>query len=235
MSLLIEESPPSKNWKPEDFEDTVARMFQALDEWTPKLKRGENFSMIISGSRGCGKSTIVKDMLKKLRKQYDNIIVFTLTKDEFYSDIEDIIIFNSFDEATLAAIIQTAEEDFQGEEPRYTLIIFDDCIPKKIRWSDSVQELFTRGRHFCSVIYSIQDIKLVTPCHRDNCTYMIIGKTNSSSRRKEIADEYFSACEQPLITPSQYPPLMWQTYIQHMCKDYRFLVIDKEKVYILKV
>ena len=134
----------------------------------------------IFGSRFSGKSTFLEHIYKRLAKKYDLIVWFCQSKaariyKTIFKDNEDgeDFLYETFSHDLIYDLFK-----YQNltENSLNILVIFDDMVSfKGIKWSDSLLQIFTRGRNSnISVIFSSQDDVLMNPTARRNLDYVFL-------------------------------------------------------------
>lgn len=187
------------------------------------LKKTENtlFPMplrsLIVGSSGCGKTTLLWNIITKNWLPYKKLYVFSKSIDQpiydklshYYDDIqEDEQIAYFYDKCEDIVSVDDCESN--------SLIIFDDCI---LESQSPIKEYFVRGRHkniscmYISQCFSLVDLKTI----RNNLNYLCIFKQNECYI-KSIYDN---------IVGSDMTLNVFRT-LCHRCwkRDYGFLTID---------
>lgn len=197
----------------------------------PKLKINskvdelEHGSILLIGSTMTGKTHLLKWLvLKKLRKQYDLIILFSgyLDPDDYdflprEHMFEDKIMFKNKIEQLMSENKRIKES---GENPPYILVILDDIVGSISRNKLDDMMLYemiaSRGRHLnIFAVFAIQNITLVTPTIRNNSHYII---TNSlpGTQIDILYNIVGHACDKKKLAK----------YIVYACQDYCFLVFN---------
>ena len=132
-----------------------------MEEWLrTKLKKGSaGITCLIYGARGRGKTVFLRYLIHSLKRNWDEVYLFSQTAD-FQKDVYDFVpeenMFKEFDVDALHKLLETQCDDvkhkLKNDQERYIkhkLIIFDDVISDpRIRASPEFNSLFTTGRHY---------------------------------------------------------------------------------------
>ena len=153
--------------------------FKTFDPYD--LPEDEALAIVSYGKRRTGKSFWTNWYLSCRKDYWDEIYVFTQTKNgvnnKYEQAIEDVFIFDKWDQDKLEAIFAGAEEYLkENGKPAKILIILEDLISdKKVKHSEFINALFTRGRHHgFTVIFHTQRPTAVLPVVRNNCDLAVI-------------------------------------------------------------
>jgi hypothetical protein len=166
----------------------------ALPKWKPDFKRGKNFSMLILASRGSGKSYLTQYLLTyHLRDKFDLFVVISESEDELEKYREILpgkLFFDDFNPDLIQNLIRINKDRQRKSQPIYeTLIVFDDKISNKLKYSDELLQLFTRGRHVgISIIFISQSHSYANAAWRNNSDTIIMLKQNSRQARVAITE-----------------------------------------------
>jgi len=157
----------------------------------PKELGLENtFSMILVGSSGSGKSTVIRNLirivnLKNIKKPNRFIISSTFQDDTtLHSRFHKENVFEEYDNSSLLALIdmilqENHERRQKKKREEQYLLVADDMlglIPKNA----SLWSLFVKNRHKkLNIMLSVQQYKALPPVVRYNATsYIIFGTIN---------------------------------------------------------
>lgn len=172
-----------------------------------EMKEWQNYTCVIYGRRGSGKSYILRDFLYKTRKWYDYVYSFSETshlqptlfdyipKDNQRRgfDVEFLQKVMSQQESEVEMLINNGHED----KIKRILFIFDDVISDdRIRNCNAYNAIHTMGRHLrCACITLTQEVggryglpKVV----RDNCDLIIAFYAQNKIDREMLIDRYLS-------------------------------------------
>lgn len=112
-------------------------------------------------------------------------------------------------------------KQFEKEKLR-SLMILDDVIGKdsNIKYDDTVQELFTNGRHMKITLFiTIQYINGLPPILRQNTDYVIVLKQTGKKYMRKLWEEFFDFLEFDLFV----------RMIQFYTQDNHVLIFDNKK------
>lgn len=145
-------------------------------------------AMIVSASRNQGKSYLVKDIITKIRaskKGWDIYIVFSNTLENgFYQEfIPGKTKYGAYDPMVIQKLLEIQKNKLsENKKPPSVMIIFDDCVSKKMIYDEEINFLFTRGRHMnLSVIFITQSPTMVNSVWRQNATHLFVLRSKGKS------------------------------------------------------
>lgn len=155
-------------------------------------------SMVMIGKSKSGKTTMLHRILYSLRKQINQIFIFSQTikinsKEFAYIPKENQI--NSLDISFIDELLNKQEKDILDSGKRQNImLIFDDIIGDKNVSSPTIKNLFTLGRHYnVSIIFLSQVSKgVLTTTVRNNTNYILSFFQHNQRRRKEFCEEFCS-------------------------------------------
>jgi archaellum biogenesis ATPase FlaH len=178
-----------------------------------------NATIIVSGKRGSGKSTLVKDLMYNFKYiNYGMIMTRTDEITSFYSEfIPDVCVYNFYDKDKLGEYIEhqknsviTAKENGQGDldsngvpngrtRANTGVIILDDMQDVSKAWKNDecIKTLFLNGRHYnILTILSLQYIKSgAIPEVRSQVDFLFVFHQTSNENKKKLYQEYGGLCE----------------------------------------
>ena len=147
------------------------------------VKIGKGLSITISGKRNSGKTVLLRDLCYQLKDKYSEVYLFSNTA-SYQPLVFDFIkkenIFIGLNVAKIQELWNaqgTMTEKLLKKNPNpdhekvdKILILFDDIVgDPKIRTSDELAQLFTRGRHvYISQIFLTQSVVGIPPIMRRN-------------------------------------------------------------------
>lgn len=142
------------------------------------------FAALVIASRASGKSYTVRDLFVRndFNKMYDHIIVMsnTLLNGWYQNFINaDKLISSSLYSSDLLVKLDSIQDEHRSEYGIYpsALVILDDCVSERVKYSDELMQLFTMGRHKAtSIIFISQSPTLVQSVWRQNATHCIMLK-----------------------------------------------------------
>jgi hypothetical protein len=155
------------------------------DEATMPLKHP--LRMAVIGSSGSGKTLTLINILHKMNNTFENIYLFTASKEEplydFLQENEQVQVFEG-----LNNLYEIPFDELEGQ----TLVIFDDLVLEKNQ--KGIEELFIRGRKMAqgagiSLIYLSQVYFKIPRTIRLNCTSFILKKIGSDRDIKALVQD----------------------------------------------
>jgi hypothetical protein len=178
--------------------------------------------ILISSLTGGGKTSIAKEIINNNRKQFNNILVITgSTTDDYNGIIDRNWIVNVNNLKKIQKIIEVQHHIKKKGGNMSMLIIFDDCIGSVNLYSgkfgEMITRLFSNGRHSnISLMIITQLITKVPPLVRENCSYIIVGK--SSKKSIETIFQY----------QTEYDTMdeLYSAYKAHTSKPFHFIMIQ---------
>lgn len=212
----------------------------SIEIWTPKasfaeyLKKG-GFTSIISGSRAAGKSEMLRYLIANpkcgIGKYFNTVVVFskTLVNGFYQSFINSQLMFSEYN-PEIIGMLKGYFQKFKDEGKKFRfLVIFDDIISGKIKYDDSIGDLFYTGRHFgCSVIFLTQKLSCLATGWVANTNIFICMFSGSRNEKeyvnnKLIMDNIYNKF--PNSTKKETEHIGYLT-ISQICKDYWALIIE---------
>lgn len=200
------------------------------------------FTMVITGSIGSGKSSVIWSMLNPkngfYKKYYDYILIFngSVDSNEIWmknsTDENEIEVVNKWDNEKFGDFVRKLERDQQrlredDKQLQRVCVVFDDSVTQGIsnRFSvNALDDLIQRCRHInCSVIIASQAYRQLNRSMRClNTLAFIITKVNLPDL-KAIAEEHSG-----LITTKQFEE-MYRQVIKSNKVEYPFLLINYQR------
>lgn len=171
--------------------------------WTPAEDEDmdPDETVFVVGQRRTGKTTLVVEVLLRLRRQYSSVFIFTNTKhNNFLQQIApDSRIIEGVDEEMLQEILsiqadrmskwkRTKRDSGKCEGNPYLLIMFEDCVNENmLRKSKVLETIMLNGRHFgiCCWVLS-QTFTGLTKTMRINMDRFIVFKPTDIQTREFI-------------------------------------------------
>lgn len=178
-----------------------------------ELQEVKNFSMGLFGKRRTGKTVLLKYILSKIYKFYDECHIFSGTsrvQQEIYGFTDPEYVYDGYDEAKLDDIIndsqtkikqllrdkpsKVSESDFKKNQVPYKLIILDDVISDKtLRYSKLLNDIFILGRHLnIAVIFLSQTVTGIPKSMRANLDLAGAFHLNNIKDSSFFIEQYFS-------------------------------------------
>lgn len=196
-----------------------------LEKWTPNFEKNQNFSMALVASRRSGKTTLLKYIVNNyLKDLFDEVILITSSlNNNIYIDFDAIKICE-FDNDIINSIISLQQED----SSKKILIILDDAVGNKIKFSSGILKLFCISRNLnISIIYSVQSATLLLPDHKENLDYLIIMKVKTLPKIKHIIDTFLMGnLESETIKTNKEEFNFWHNLIKNKCQNYKSIIVN---------
>lgn len=191
-------------------------------------QQGES-TILFVGSKRAGKTTMILDIMRYLRKIPQGIIVTgsLSSAEQFKKHFPDSFIFTEINDRlimTLENIVLTQEEKRENKQPLSGFfILFDDCgYDKTLSKQEVIRKMFMNGRHYrLQILYSIQDTKSVPPGIRKNSDFIFIHRENGVKERKKLLDEFVS------IVPDMK---VFNKIMDSCTSNYKCIVVDRTVV-----
>lgn len=163
-----------------------------------------NPAICMIAKRGCGKSWVVRDILKQYKNIPGGIIIApTDEMSTFYGDfIPSIYIYYKFESEIISRLLsrqtrmikkyKDKKEEGKKVDPR-VFIVMDDCLASKTSWmrDPQISTLFFNGRHYhIMYILTMQFPLGISPELRTNFDYIFLLADNFTNSRKKLYDHY---------------------------------------------
>lgn len=177
---------------------------------------------LIIGSSGCGKTTLVWNLITKDWIPFKNLYIFTKSLEQMvYQKLEDIYKSIELTENDkIAHFFNNCEEIISVDDcSPNSLIIFDDCI---LESQGPIKSYYTRGRHknisciYLSQCYAMVDLQVI----RNNLNFICVFSQNYHYTRKIYDD--FVGSDMSLTKFLEICKECWK-------EDFGFLTIDLTK------
>jgi len=183
-------------------------MNNTIPTYDPReLGKIDAFSMILVGMRRTGKTHAISCMLKQMNRNFDTVFLMSetaLAQDNCFEMIDDAYKYEYFDEGVVKKILNKQKElklynqtheEFQKKKIPDLLIILDDCVnDPKIRYSKTLNDLYTQGRHYnVSIISLVQALtNAMNPKARNNADIMMFWRSINFKEREKIIENYLT-------------------------------------------
>jgi len=171
---------------------------------------GSNFSMLIAGSSGSGKTQLLRLILKACEKNYDYFVVLCPSL-EFSGDYKDFeteemkkkfTMFAEYDADVLREVMETQADIIRRHGKNRcpkVMIILDDCL-EFLRQHSLIEKLFFKGRHInISPIVLVQKLRGVSTILRVNTRYAIFFRAGNTSEIEAFLETYTGKRERKRI------------------------------------
>lgn len=154
----------------------------------------DNSSNLIIGSRGSGKSWLVRDLLQKLHttKIFDEISVVSPTDrmTDFYSGfLPKENVYFEFNVSLIAKILEKQSKNKKNK----VAIVLDDCLSSSDWWSKdkTINELFFNSRYYNITLFVTMQFPFgLKPEIRCNFDYVFLFKDVATSKFKRCYEHY---------------------------------------------
>jgi hypothetical protein len=198
-----------------------------------KRTHGHAPIMVFVAKRGCGKSTLIEDIVSFLSVPTAIVMSATEFSNGFYSKhIHPLYIYDEFrpdkiqkifEEQTKKAdafVLKYPDKKFTDCPEQGILIIMDDlAFDAKMMKDPVMKQLFFNGRHFnITLVMSFQYLVAIPPAFRMNIDYLFVGRDIS----KEYIDKLYKLFFGIFDTVRDF-----KTVFRVATKDYGYLVLDK--------
>lgn len=169
-----------------------------LDKWDPHNTFNDpnkSFTMVISATRNSGKSNLVKHLYLDVwypQGYFDSVCVFSKTLCEgFYENfIPGDLMFERFSMPVLKKCMETAKYYKSRGKSWKLLVIMDDCISRKDKFVDELDQIFTNGRHYnVSLVYITQKLSYCSTTWYNNLNCIIFMRNSSRTEKRYIAEK----------------------------------------------
>jgi len=171
-----------------------------LKTWS-EIFDGSNFSMLICGSSGSGKTQLLKTIINSCKKNYDYFVIlcpsleFSGDYKEFQNNNEDkkFIFFNEYRADVIKEVMQTQEDIIvrygKNRCPKVVMIL-DDCLDN-LKYHSLPEVLYFRGRHInISPISLVQKLRGVSTILRANTTSAVFFRSGNEAELEAFVETY---------------------------------------------
>ena len=156
-------------------------------------------TIVVVGSRGTGKSTVIEALMRKCKRIPKGMIITgSMSATEQYSRFfPKSCIYNRLDDGMLHKIDSVIKKQekirksgFKGDYSSF--ILFDDCgYDEKFARKPLMKKLFMNGRHYkILIIMALQYARSITPDLRNNADYVFILREPGKDQRKKLYTDY---------------------------------------------
>jgi energy-coupling factor transporter ATP-binding protein EcfA2 len=180
-----------------------------LKTWS-EIFDGSNFSMLICGSSGSGKTQLLKTIINSCKKNYDYFVIlcpsleFSGDYKEFQNNNEDkkFIFFNEYRADVIKEVMSTQEDIIvrygKNRCPKVVMIL-DDCLDN-LKYHSLPEVLYFRGRHInISPISLVQKLRGVSTILRANTTSAIFFRSGNEAELEAFVETYCGRRERKFI------------------------------------
>ncbi len=197
-------------------------------------KNGHSPIMVFVAKRGCGKSTIISDIVSHLGVKAAIVMSGTEEANGFYSKhIHPIYIYNEFKSEKLEQIINMQKKKAHNIKMESggtkkladypdlgILIIMDDLAYDSKMMKDPVmKEIFFNGRHYnITLIMSFQYLMNIPPAFRSNIDYVFVGRDVTREHMDKLYKYFFG-----IYAKAEEFREAFKKYTE----DYSYMIIDR--------
>lgn len=233
-------TPSKRKLQFEAIYEHAERISNEITEFNPKMMVEEvshPFSIYMA-SRRSGKTYTLRDVLYNAKHKWDNVILFSNTKD-FNVDYGYIPDENKHTTAEMKGIIENIileqkQLKKDGQDMKDYLFILDDVLDDssiRKRNDNIVQTLSTQGRHLhLSVCLLVQGSKGITPMTRKNTDFVFISRGRDGNEMESFLKTYLTGESEASREVANQQRLARAIYSNIVDKhDFGFLVIHNTK------
>ena len=216
--------------------EELLEQFPDLEEFNFNyFKKDQNYSTLFCAVRHSGKTTIIKHALyPEIRKQFDLIIFISNSiHNPTYDFVDTSLRFDDQHHGLLEDILKFQKV---SKNMLKLALVLDDCISTQKKNSDSLMQMFVRGRNSnISIFLASQAARMINKNSRMNSDCVFIGNNPSIEARESVCTTFLSGLidlPKNCLTKTEKLEYM-DKYLLHHTKDYGFLVVDNRghKIY----
>lgn len=153
---------------------------------------------VFIGKRGTGKSTLVADILYRLRKINAGVAI-SATEDgnAFYSNfIPEILIHSEYKPEVVQQIVTRQKKVIDGKKKdsdKDVFVLLDDCMyDKRMIRDPNIRGIFMNGRHWrITFLLTMQYCMDLPPDLRANIDYIFILRENIIQNQQKLYNNFF--------------------------------------------
>jgi predicted ATP-binding protein involved in virulence len=151
---------------------------------------------LIVGKRGCGKTTLLKDLMYHLRNSVDFAMAMCPTMESasmLRSVLPECCVFDRYVGNKVDQLVQLAQQLVHSDKKRSFLLIADDVLyDRSVLRNPSIRNLFFNGRHLrTSFIILAQYMMDLTPDLRAQIDYLYVMRDNIVANRQRLYKNLF--------------------------------------------
>lgn len=172
-----------------------------ISKFDPTTLKPTN-TVLVLGSRGSGKSTVMYDFMYHLRDAFDYGVAICSTEDtsgELARFIPMSCIYSSFNEQIIHSTLSVQKnlgrrkKEAGVNNNHYLFVFMDDCgFEKGVLKSRAIREVFNNGRHHnIFLIYASQYAMDIPTAIRGNVDIVIACDEPTRSNRQRLHEHYF--------------------------------------------
>lgn len=193
-----------------------------LKRFNPKTIR-QNPVILIVGKRGSGKTVLLKDITRHLRKRFDVCVAVagTMASSEMFQDfVPSSFIYDRVDTDVIVKMVDLAKVCKNHRKPREFLLMMDDCMGKKGLLKNNVfRDIHMNGRNFgFTEILSVQYVMDMETDLRSQVDYVFVFQENIRANRERLWKYFFGMFD----TFDEFT-----TTLKKCTQNYECLVLDQ--------
>lgn len=151
---------------------------------------------LIVGKRGCGKTTLLKDLLYHFRNSVDFAIAMSPTAESanmLRQVMPPACVYDTYSPAVVEQLVALSQELAHGGKIRHLMLIADDVLyDRAVFRSPAIRNIFFNGRHLhVTFIILVQYMMDLTPDLRAQIDYLYIMRENIVTNRQRIYKHLF--------------------------------------------
>lgn len=206
-----------------------------LEEWDPhsSFKDNKPFTLIVSATRGCGKSHMVRHLFEKYwKKQFDIVIVFCGSDyiDTYAEFIPGQLLYSDYQPEVIDRVYtQLHECRGYGKNGFRTLVIMDDIMSETLKSDESIRKIFRDGRHQnMSIVVIGHTLTDFNPKWRSCINYVIAFRAPDLNSKEHLVNQYLSGIfDDDMAKSKSQVRKEWAIFMKNLFDTpYQALVID---------
>ena len=175
-----------------------------LNEFNPEDIKLDG-TIVAVGKRRTGKTWIFRNLMYLMKDQFKAGIVISQTDElnKFWRDyIPKKYIYKKYDPSILEAVFRRQKrilddkelsDEEKEEEARFFILLDDVISDQRLRYDETLCELFVAGRHYkLFVLITTQYAKAITPTLRGNTDYCFMLKCIQSRQLEALWEDFGS-------------------------------------------
>lgn len=154
----------------------------------------------IVGKRGCGKTTLLKDLLFRMASKVDYALAMCPTMESaemLRQCLPASSVYDKYVPSKVEQVVKVAQHFASINKKRSILICLDDCLyDRNVLRSSAIREIFFNGRHLgITFVVLAQYCMDISPDLRTQIDYLFVMKENIISNRQKLW-KYLFGCVQ---------------------------------------